>query len=178
MWRCFFCFSGIDRPMQKRHRDIQSSHLPVHSRPLRSFFLSLLRPPLAEASPGLLRFSCALSLVRSGGEVPVSPGGVTMRADGHWSPKCPRPPQMTQVIALVGSLFQGIAYQPVILLIIALQCGLWTYLKRCEEAAAEPRSSRRRAASASAGRKSSVMSDADQALAAGWLRARQGLIRV
>ena len=34
----------------------------------------------------------------------------------------------------------------VILLIIALQCGLWTYLKRCEEAADAPRSTRRRAA--------------------------------
>ena len=65
-----------------------------------------------------------------------------------------------QVIALVGSLFQGIAYQPVILLIIALQCGLWTYLKRCEEAAAEPRSSRRRAAQRSEPQRATSASNA------------------
>ena len=68
------------------------------------------------------------------------------REGASWQSPLASALQMTQVIALVGSLFQGIAYQPVILLIIALQCGLWTYLKRCEEAAAEPRSSRRRAA--------------------------------
>lgn len=38
--------------------------------------------------------------------------------------------QYAQIIYLVGSLFQGIAYQPFILMLIGLQCALWTYCKR------------------------------------------------
>lgn len=38
--------------------------------------------------------------------------------------------QCGQIIYLVGSLFQGIAYQPFILMLIGLQCALWTYCKR------------------------------------------------
>lgn len=37
--------------------------------------------------------------------------------------------QFGQIIYLVGSLFQGIAYQPFILLLIGLQCALWSYCK-------------------------------------------------
>jgi probable O-glycosylation ligase (exosortase A-associated) len=40
--------------------------------------------------------------------------------------------QYAQIIYLVGSLFQGIAYQPFILLLVGVQCGLWSYLKRFE----------------------------------------------
>ena len=40
--------------------------------------------------------------------------------------------QMAQIIYLVGSLFQGIAYQPFVLLLVGLQCGLWSYLRRVE----------------------------------------------
>lgn len=37
--------------------------------------------------------------------------------------------QFGQIIYLVGSVFQGIAYQPFILLLIGLQCALWSYCK-------------------------------------------------
>ena len=40
--------------------------------------------------------------------------------------------QMGQIIYLVGALFQGIAYQPFMLMIVGLQIGLWTYCKRTE----------------------------------------------
>lgn len=37
--------------------------------------------------------------------------------------------QFGQIIYLVGSLFQGIAYQPFVLMLIGLQCALWSYCK-------------------------------------------------
>jgi len=40
--------------------------------------------------------------------------------------------QQAQLIYLAGSLFVGIAYQPFILMLIGLQCGLWSYLKRVD----------------------------------------------
>lgn len=40
--------------------------------------------------------------------------------------------QLAQVIYLVGSLFVGIAYQPFVLMLIGLQCGLWSYCKRID----------------------------------------------
>lgn len=40
--------------------------------------------------------------------------------------------QQAQLIYLLGSFFVGIAYQPFILMLIGLQCGLWTYLRRKE----------------------------------------------
>jgi O-antigen ligase len=40
--------------------------------------------------------------------------------------------QQAQVIYLVGSLFVGIAFQPFILMLIGVQCGLWSYLRRIE----------------------------------------------
>ena len=45
--------------------------------------------------------------------------------------------QYAQIIYLVGSLFQGIAYQPYVLMLIGLQCALWTSSKRLDSAAAE-----------------------------------------
>lgn len=65
------------------------------------------------------------------------------REGASWQAPLASALQMAQVIAIVGSLFQGIAYQPVILLFIALQCGLWGYLKRCEDEAGGLRSRRR-----------------------------------
>lgn len=55
--------------------------------------------------------------------------------------------QVAQFIYLVGSLFQGIAYQPFILLLVGLQIALWSYLKRveaAEEEAMRPKVRRRR----------------------------------
>lgn len=40
--------------------------------------------------------------------------------------------QHAQLIYLLGSVFVGIAFQPFILMLIGLQCGLWSYLKRIE----------------------------------------------
>ncbi len=40
--------------------------------------------------------------------------------------------QQAQVIYLVGSLFVGIAFQPFVFMLIGLQCGLWSYLKRID----------------------------------------------
>ncbi|WP_404479393.1 putative O-glycosylation ligase, exosortase A system-associated [Novosphingobium sp. BL-52-GroH] len=41
--------------------------------------------------------------------------------------------QLAQVVYLFGSLFVGIAFQPFILMLIGLQCGLWSYLKRISQ---------------------------------------------
>ena len=49
-----------------------------------------------------------------------------------------------QVVFLVGSLFVGIAYQPFFLLLIALQCALWSYLRRTGQG--EPVAAGRKAA--------------------------------
>ena len=40
--------------------------------------------------------------------------------------------QHAQLIYLLGSVFVGIAFQPFILMLIGLQCGLWSYLKRID----------------------------------------------
>jgi probable O-glycosylation ligase (exosortase A-associated) len=40
--------------------------------------------------------------------------------------------QQAQLVYMLGSFFVGIAYQPFILMLIGLQCGLWTYLRRKE----------------------------------------------
>ena len=40
--------------------------------------------------------------------------------------------QQALVIYLVGSLFVGIAFQPFVFMLIGLQCGLWTYLRRTD----------------------------------------------
>jgi O-antigen ligase len=38
--------------------------------------------------------------------------------------------QQAQLTYLLGAAFVGIAYQPFIFMLIGLQCGLWSYLKR------------------------------------------------
>ncbi len=40
--------------------------------------------------------------------------------------------QQALVIYLVGSLFVGIAFQPFVFMLIGLQCGLWSYLRRID----------------------------------------------
>ena len=44
--------------------------------------------------------------------------------------------QLAQIVYLVGSLFVGIAFQPFILMLIGLQCGLWSYVQRTAAAGA------------------------------------------
>jgi probable O-glycosylation ligase (exosortase A-associated) len=40
--------------------------------------------------------------------------------------------QQAHIIYLTGAAFVGIAYQPFLFMIVGLQCGLWTYVKRTE----------------------------------------------
>ncbi|HQV04294.1 MULTISPECIES: putative O-glycosylation ligase, exosortase A system-associated [unclassified Novosphingobium] len=40
--------------------------------------------------------------------------------------------QQAQLVYLAGSVFVGIAFQPFVFMVIGLQCGLWSYLKRVE----------------------------------------------
>lgn len=42
--------------------------------------------------------------------------------------------QFAQVIYLVGSLFQGIAYQPFILTLVGVQCALWSWCRNADSA--------------------------------------------
>jgi len=43
--------------------------------------------------------------------------------------------QLAQIVYLIGSFFVGIAYQPFVLMLIGVQCGLWTYLNRIDSPA-------------------------------------------
>ena len=61
--------------------------------------------------------------------------------------------QFAQIVYLVGATFQGIAFQPFVLMLVGLQIGLWTYCKKRESAKVElvrkaARDARRAAASA------------------------------
>ncbi|QPD00550.1 O-antigen ligase family protein [Qipengyuania soli] len=61
--------------------------------------------------------------------------------------------QFAQIIYLVGATFQGIAFQPFVLMLVGMQIGLWTYCKKRESAKQESvrkaaRDARRAAASA------------------------------
>ncbi|NMW32463.1 putative O-glycosylation ligase, exosortase A system-associated [Altererythrobacter sp. RZ02] len=56
-----------------------------------------------------------------------------LQGDGEqWQAPLATALQYAQIIYLVGSLFQGIAYQPYVLMLVALQCALWTYCKRLD----------------------------------------------
>ena len=59
--------------------------------------------------------------------------------------------QVAQAIYLVGSLFQGIAYQPFVLMLIGLQIGLATYCKRLDSRGGETRLAQRRRQAAAHG---------------------------
>ena len=56
--------------------------------------------------------------------------------------------QMASIIYVVGALFQGIAYQPVMLMIVGLQIGLNSYCKRIESERAKLALSERRSPAA------------------------------
>ena len=59
------------------------------------------------------------------------------RTEAHeqWQAPLASALQFGQIIYLVGSLFQGIAYQPFILMLIGLQCALWSYCKAHDSSA-------------------------------------------
>ncbi len=50
-------------------------------------------------------------------------------ADQQWQAPLAVALQFAQAIYLVGSLFQGIAYQPFVLTLIGVQCALWTWCR-------------------------------------------------
>jgi O-antigen ligase len=50
----------------------------------------------------------------------------------HWQAPFAGALQQAQLVYLLGSLFVGIAFQPFMLMIIGLQCGLWSYCRRLE----------------------------------------------
>ncbi|MBW8783446.1 MAG: putative O-glycosylation ligase, exosortase A system-associated [Novosphingobium sp.] len=52
--------------------------------------------------------------------------------DAQWQAPLATALQQAQLVYLLGSGFVGIAYQPFILMLIGLQCGLWSYLKRID----------------------------------------------
>lgn len=54
--------------------------------------------------------------------------------DQQWVAPLATALQYAQAIYLLGSLFQGIAYQPFVLSLIGLQCALWSYCKRLDSA--------------------------------------------
>ena len=57
--------------------------------------------------------------------------------DEQWQAPLANALQQAHLVYLVGSLFVGIAFQPFVLMLVGLQCALWTYLKRIEAAARE-----------------------------------------
>ena len=46
--------------------------------------------------------------------------------------------QLSQLVYFLGAVFVGIAYQPVMFMIIGLQCGLWSYFRRIDAPAPQP----------------------------------------
>lgn len=52
--------------------------------------------------------------------------------DVMWQAPLANALQQAQFVYLLGSVFVGIAYQPFILMLIGLQCGLWSYLRRID----------------------------------------------
>jgi len=62
-----------------------------------------------------------------------------MRSEDAWKAPLATALQQAQIVYLVGSLFVGIAFQPFILMLIGVQCGLWSYLNRVDSPAARQR---------------------------------------
>jgi len=52
--------------------------------------------------------------------------------ESQWQAPLASALQQAQLIYLLGSAFVGIAFQPFILMLVGLQCGLWSYLRRIE----------------------------------------------
>ena len=69
-------------------------------------------------------------------------------ADEQWQAPLATALQHAQLVYLLGSVFVGIAFLPFMMMLIGLQCGLWSYLKRIDAAAraVQPRPPRPRAA--------------------------------
>lgn len=59
--------------------------------------------------------------------------------DEAWAAPLANALQLAQIVYLIGSLFVGIAFQPFILMLVGLQCGLWSYLKRIDKPQGEER---------------------------------------
>ena len=56
-------------------------------------------------------------------------------SDVQWQAPLANALQQAQLIYLLGGAFLGIAYQPFILMLIGMQCGLWSYLRRIDSPA-------------------------------------------
>ena len=54
--------------------------------------------------------------------------------DLQWQAPLANALQQAQLVYLLGSLFVGIAFQAFALMLIGVQCGLWSYLKRIDSA--------------------------------------------
>lgn len=52
--------------------------------------------------------------------------------DEQWQAPLANALQQALAIYMVGALFVGIAYQPFVYMLIGLQCGLWSYLRRVD----------------------------------------------
>jgi len=52
--------------------------------------------------------------------------------DQQWQAPLANALQQALAIYMVGALFVGIAFQPFVYMLIGLQCGLWSYLKRID----------------------------------------------
>lgn len=63
--------------------------------------------------------------------------------DQQWQSPLASALQIAQIIYLVGALFQGIAYQPFIMMLAGLQIGLWTYCRRLDSRQSAGRTPRR-----------------------------------
>ena len=50
----------------------------------------------------------------------------------NWQAPLANALQLAQLVYFVGALFIGIAFQPVMFMLIGLQCGLWSYLRRID----------------------------------------------
>ncbi|MCB5425554.1 putative O-glycosylation ligase, exosortase A system-associated [Altererythrobacter sp. CC-YST694] len=68
------------------------------------------------------------------------------RQEDAWKAPLATALQQAQIVYLVGSLFVGIAFQPFILMLIGLQCALWSYLNRVDSPAKKRIGRARRAA--------------------------------
>lgn len=53
----------------------------------------------------------------------------------NWQAPLANALQLAQLVYFVGALFIGIAFQPVMFMLIGLQCGLWSYLRRIDNPA-------------------------------------------
>ena len=62
-----------------------------------------------------------------------------LRPEDAWKAPLASALQQAQLIYLAGALFVGIAFQPFILMLIGLQCGLWSYLNRVDSPVKAPR---------------------------------------